>query len=521
MKRLAVLLLPVVTMLSCSDSADSVEAVPAAGSGSEDPPAPPDTCGDGVCSAEDAEYCETCPADCGPCGTCGDGKCEPGVEQCEDCPQDCGACGVCGDGECTEAEAEDCSTCASDCGACLGCGDTVCDATASETCSSCPGDCGPCDSCGNGDCDADESETCSTCAKDCGACDPCGDGECDPDANENCTTCAKDCAESCDVREGCVQGSFKAYWGNLHAHTSYSDGELTPAAAFDHAKGAKLDFMWITDHKGQMSQNQWDHCRTMANAANTDGEFVAGCGYEIVILTDGGGQLGHFNFLFVSKMIPAPKGLGALYDAVENCSPCLGQWNHPPNPANFHDYEYHPVAKDRMRLIEFNGAGTWGVKQGEYLEALRKKWLVSPSFNEDNHHQNWGDSHHATGLFANELSRLGLRKAIAGRRTFATLDDTASIRMKADDVCWMGSVLQGFGSTELTVVARDKQAGDGFKRIVLLGPNGNEVASHGCNDETPCTAKFNRQINQATHFVAMAIQTDGDRVISAPIWYEK
>jgi|GEM_PF-2179810 len=483
-----------------------------------DPPVPPDSCGDGVCSADDAEYCETCPEDCGACGTCGDGSCQAGVEHCEECPQDCGACGTCGDGTCDEAEAEDCGTCPDDCGACTDCGDSVCDEGSGETCEACSEDCGVCDPCGNGDCEAEE--TCSTCETDCGPCDPCGDGVCNPDQGEDCTTCPKDCVAGCGVREGCVQGDFKAYWGNLHAHTSYSDGELTPAKAFDHARAAKLDFMWVTDHKGQMSQDQWGHCRTMADAATVDGEFIAGCGYEIVILTDGGAQLGHFNFLFVSKMIPAPKGLPNLYQAVADCSPCVGQWNHPPNPANFHDYEYFPVAKDAMRLIEFNGAGTWEVKQAEYLAALRQGWLVSPAFNEDNHHQNWGDSPRATGVFTHELSRLGIRSAVRGRRTFATLDDTASIQMKADDVCWMGSELRGLGDTVLTVVARDKQAGDGFKRIVLLGPQGKELASHGCQDQTPCTAKFDRHVSGETHFVAMGIQTDGARVISAPIWFK-
>jgi len=159
--------------------------------------------------------------------------------------------------------------------------------------------------------------------------------------------------------------------------------------------------------------------------------------------------------------------------------------------------------------------------QAQYLLALRKNWLVAPSFNEDNHHQNWGDSKHATGVFTNELSRLGIRKAITGRRTFATLDDTASIRMKADDVCWMGSELEGLGDTTLTVVARDKQDADGFKRIVLLGPNGGELDSHACNGKNPCTATFSRSPKEATHFVALAIQSDGDRVISAPIWYRK
>lgn len=484
-----------------------------------DPPASADSCGDTICSADDAEDCLSCSEDCGACGTCGDGTCEPGVEYCETCPEDCEECGSCGDGTCDALGTEDCNACPEDCGACTGCGDGACSADDGESCESCETDCGVCEPCGDGVCDAGES--CETCEVDCGKCDPCGDGVCDADAGEGCETCAQDCGgSSCDVRPGCIQGAFKAYWGNLHSHTSYSDGELTPAAAFSHAKNANLDFLWVTDHKGQMTQAQWESCKAMANDANKDGEFIAGCGYEIVILTPGGAQLGHINFLFVSKMIPRPDGLPALYNAINNCSPCVGQWNHPPNPANFSDFEYHPVAKDGMRMIEFNGAGTWAEKQAEYFRALRKGWLVSPANNEDNHHQNWGDSKRATGLFAAELSRLGIRNAIRNRRTFATSDDTASIKMTADDACWMGSVLQGLGDTKLTVVARDKQDSDGFSRIALLGPQNEELDSKSCGGDNPCTANFQRHVTQERHFVAVGIQKDGDRVISAPIWYK-
>ncbi|HQP37310.1 MAG TPA: hypothetical protein PLI95_19130, partial [Polyangiaceae bacterium] len=315
MKRIAVLLVASAAV-ACSGSSSSIEyssdASVAADScgedgckGDEDPVLPPDSCGDGTCSADDSEYCTTCPADCGECGTCGDGECEMGVEECEGCPQDCGECGTCGDGTCDESEAEDCATCAADCGACAGCGDQTCDKAAGEGCATCPADCGVCDPCGDGDCDKAGGESCSTCVKDCGVCNPCGDGVCEPGDGEDCNTCPKDCTTNC-VRKGCVQGDFKAYWGNLHAHTSYSDGEKTPKIAFEHAKAAGLDFMWITEHKGQMSPTQWTSCKTMADNANVDGTFTAGCGYEIVILTDGGAQLGHFNFLFVGRMIPAP-----------------------------------------------------------------------------------------------------------------------------------------------------------------------------------------------------------------------
>jgi predicted metal-dependent phosphoesterase TrpH len=39
------------------------------------------------------------------------------------------------------------------------------------------------------------------------------------------------------------------YFGNLHSHTSYSDGSGTPSEAYKYARDtAKLDFLAITEH---------------------------------------------------------------------------------------------------------------------------------------------------------------------------------------------------------------------------------------------------------------------------------
>ncbi len=478
---------------------------------------PEQTCGDGYCSLLDAETCETCPDDCGECGICGDDYCEPGVEGCEDCPQDCGECGICGDGECSAADGEDCATCQEDCGECEGCGDLICDSSGAESCLSCPQDCGVCDPCGDGVCDPVENESCETCEEDCGACEPCGDGECDPD-EEDCATCPADCGE-CSVRKGCIQGDFKVYWGNLHAHTHYSDGKLTPGAAFAHARNAGLDFMWVTDHRERLTATEWSACRAQANSANEPGEFAAGCGYEMSIMSTTGQKRGHLNALFTGKFMKKPVGMQALYSALADCSPCVGQWNHPPWPGRFLDYKYYAAGKGSMRLMELSGGGTWNAKWDSFFTAVRKGWTISPSANEDNHSINWGDSKRATGVWATGLSRTAIRKAVRKRRTFAAFDDTAWIRMKADDVCWMGSVLEGLGSTVLTVKARDRKSSDGFKRIKLIGKNGQVLASRACNGENPCTATFHRNVTSATFFVAMAVQDDGDRLVSAPIWF--
>ena len=54
-------------------------------------------------------------------------------------------------------------------------------------------------------------------------------------------------------------GQDNIYFGNLHSHTSYSDGSSTPDKAYKHAKDAGLDFLAITEHNhsqaGQIATN--------------------------------------------------------------------------------------------------------------------------------------------------------------------------------------------------------------------------------------------------------------------------
>ncbi len=517
---------------------------------SQSPPPPPEvpaaTCGDGLCSGE-SETCDTCPDDCGACELCGDGVCATDVETCASCEEDCGACdacgdelcdertetcescaqdcgkcsqGVCGDGTCAPDDGETCSNCGADCGPCVTCGNGVCELEQNETCGTCATDCGPCNPCGDDVCDATLGETCTTCPVDCGWCDPCGDGVCDQQ-EETCETCPADC-QTCPKRQGCVQGQFNAFHGNFHAHTGYSDGVQTPAVAFAAAKQAKLDFLWVTDHKGPLGSKFAD-CRAEARQANQlyAGAFVAGCGYEVDLFdTNNTTRLGHFNALFLKQNTTTPKGLQDMYATLKGCDPCVGQWNHPPWPGTFANYQYFPVGDSAMRLVELNGGGDWSKKMGAYFEALRNGWHVSPAFNEDNHQANWGASPRATGVWATELTNYALREAVRANRTFATNDDTARITFKADGACWMGSRLKGLGEIEFTVVARDSQNADGFKRIDLLGKNGTALESKLCAGQNPCSATFTRKPNAKTFWVAQAVQTDGDIVVSAPIWLE-
>jgi len=77
----------------------------------------------------------------------------------------------------------------------------------------------------------------------------------------------------------------------------------------------------------------------------------------------------------------------------------------------------------------------------------------------------------------------------------------------------------GDRAATFTVEASDLGAGDGFKNVSLRGPSGKQLASVSCGDKTVCTGSRTLALTPPTYVFALATQTDGDHVVSAPIWF--
>lgn len=333
-------------------------------------------------------------------------------------------------------------------------------------------------------------------------------------------------ADSAIPGAGCLTGQYQPYFGDLHAHTSYSDGEKEPADAFAYARDvAGLDIMVVTDHLEQLywvpPVNRWGECQSQADGADQPGVFLADCGFEY-----GSGFIlptfqstGHNNVFFAPSLFPAVQtDFHDFYGSLAGCDSCIGQFNHPGDEPTqtWNDFEYQASVDDKVNLFEFNGGGdVWAL----FLEALDVGWHVSPMFNQDNHSANWGTANdNRSGLYMSELSRPALYEAMKARRTFATEDKNASIRMMADDICWMGSMLQGYPAITLSVFAQDADAGDGFESIELYGPGGAALGTFACNGNPSCEASFPQTISGPVWYVARAVQNDGNVLVSAPIW---
>jgi hypothetical protein len=328
---------------------------------------------------------------------------------------------------------------------------------------------------------------------------------------------------------GCVEGDFAPYWGDMHAHTSYSDGELTPLEAFPYGRDeGELDVLIITDHVEQMFLSfpvlrEYEKCQEAADEFYEPGVYLADCGFEFynAIQLPSFETRGHVNVFFKKELAGWPYvvfTVAGLYNALQRCPTCIMQYNHPGSDPNqtWNNFEYFETADVQVNLIEMNGGDqTWDA----LFRALDAGWHVSPTLNQDNHDPNWGTrDDRRSGLFLADLTREELRDAMRARRSFATWDKNAWISLIADETCWMGSILSGYATLTLDVEAVDLDAGDDFASITFYGPGMTELATVDCAGQNPCVGNLDLEVTAPTYIVARAVQTDTQAIVSAPIW---
>jgi hypothetical protein len=307
-----------------------------------------------------------------------------------------------------------------------------------------------------------------------------------------------------------------AYWGDLHSHSTVSDGSGPPRMAFATARHRGLHFFALTDHDSWISDDEWNEIGNAARDATVDNAFIALRAFEY------SGAQGHINVFNsatrVSRDDPAYDTLAEFYAWLARQTDALAQFNHPhwKYGGDFYNLKFDANVADKIALIEVgnNARGNSATFEPEYTSALNQRWRVAPTNNSDHHDLSWGnDSPHRVGIVAPALTRAHLLDALRARRVFATEDANLALTLQSDGA-WMGATIRAQTFLTFTIMISDP---DPEPVQLFLLDNGAVVQS-----QMFATSNVTWTVmipgDRGHNYFARAIQRDGNIAYTAPIW---
>jgi hypothetical protein len=299
---------------------------------------------------------------------------------------------------------------------------------------------------------------------------------------------------------------LKVFFGDLHSHTSYSDGTLIPAVAHDYARNvAKLDVFCLTDHLESADDNEWLDTREVAWDANEDGKFVVIPGLEWTK------KWGHLN-IYDPKTRVWPTDPAEFYKAAADAG-VVTKFNHPGDGTVSHSgLEYSEVGDKTVQLMEVRGLP----EEKAFIRALNFGWHIAPEGSSDTHFANWGNVRSWTGILMPGLSKRNALDALANRRVYSTLDRNCLLTFSINGAT-MGDIISEPVKEVKVQVAVEDTDDDATAKIELF-EDGVVVQTDEPNAakrtwETSCTPKPGKH-----YYFAKVTQADGNLLWSAPVW---
>jgi hypothetical protein len=339
------------------------------------------------------------------------------------------------------------------------------------------------------------------------------------------------------------RGIYSIYRGQMHCHTTYSDGATgIPADAYDMARQYGLDFFVVTDHVEffPLRPGNYQLQKQQADQRTIDGAFIALWGYEwssgikalegLTTLV----QYNHANVLSDTVIdVPSCTQLQSFYWALGQLGDDpIGKFNHPSSlgkhAASFRlkyndwdDYAYDSGADRFFRLVrvmpDYDGAESAG-----YTPLLDRGWHVAPGFGEDNHTPDWGHTDRRMGVFATELTRDGVKEAMRARRTFTSQDKDAWVRLVADDPAgdvWMGSSILGPGPVKLKIDGGDPT--DNLSQLEIVTQGGTVVQTVALGGARAFSVEWVVDPTDDAYYYARLTAENGNQTFSAPIFIDR
>jgi len=320
-----------------------------------------------------------------------------------------------------------------------------------------------------------------------------------------------------------IRQPYRSYIGELHAHTSYSDGKGLPAEAYSYAKNvAKLDFFAITDHTSLLTDEEYQKTIKEAEFASTS-YFTALYGQEYGFYFG----LREYNIIGVNELCNVPFwDCANFYNWAEEKNAFVGL-NHP-------IYGKYGLMLEKSFEKSSEKVCTFEILNGyhgepfetAYFDALNLGFKVAPVSGQDNHERDWGmkktnGRYYLTGLVAQTLDQENLIDAIHNRRTYAFTTSEQKNRTNlfiAANGHLLGDAFKNEGKVSISICLYSHgNEADSFKKIVLYRDG--KVLQELNHGSQIVHYTFEDNPEPGTHYYFIkAEQYDGDLLWSSCIW---
>jgi hypothetical protein len=313
------------------------------------------------------------------------------------------------------------------------------------------------------------------------------------------------------------------FLGDLHSHTSYSDGAQTPADAFTYARDtANIDFLAVTDHSNSLNSTEWADTQTQADAFTQTGSFVGMAGFEYTNSAEGHANV-YNTSTYVSRNDANYDTLAEFYAWLKTQPDAIGEFNHPFTLQDFGSFSYDAAVDQKITMQEIgNGSPpySYALLESAYIYALDKGWHVAATNNQDNHGANWGyPPGNLTGIVANSLTEADLLAAMRAMRTYGTEDRNLDLSFLANGY-WMGSTIPSAEGDTINfhVELTDPDAADKIVSVQIITSGGRVLASIATSGNSAHWDYAHTNPGGGNWYYVKAVEADGDIAISSPIW---
>ena len=379
--------------------------------------------------------------------------------------------------------------------------------------------------------------------------------------NINCTTAPAYKTTALTGSKATDDAALNYYFGNLHAHSSYSDGNKentakTPADDYTFAKNAMcMDFLGISEHNHSgagMHLADWSTGITQAASATTS-TFIAMHGQEWGIIGTQGSAGDHAGHVIVygldslagwetgNYQLYVPQntylGTGGLFDIINRHSNnAFASLAHPDN----YDYNdilhstYNAVADDAIvgTCVETGPAFSTDTTYTDpstlsfyafYKNMLGKGYHLGPTMDHDNHYLTFGKTAKTRlCVLATSLSEANILDAMRKMRFYATEDCAAKINFTINTIYPLGSIITKAGAPVISVTTTTTSTVSSIKLMHGVPGSGSAATTLTSTTSSSLSYTHTALTNLATEYYFLDItESDGTRIITAPIWYTR